>query len=227
MDKWVVPAWMRILPSKMWTISPPRAARRHPVHRVRGFTLIEILVVMFIIAVVSGIALLSLGVLGKDAGLQAEAEQLTQTITLLSERAGLEGCDYGLLIAPDGFWVMRLNPDSGLWELVDNDWRIKAHRYGAGTEASLALNGHPIPLVSLSADELKRMPRVGDSSKPTEAIASNARVLDDSEGRDERFNKAFDRTDHSWANHPPQIWILASGELTPFHWQLKLSLIHI
>ena len=97
--------------------------------RVEGFTLIEILVVMVIIALVSGIALLSLGVLGADAGLKSEADGLSQTIELLSERAGLEGADYGLYFTPNGYQILRFNPESGVWELLDNDWRLQSHRF--------------------------------------------------------------------------------------------------
>jgi len=226
----------------MWIIS--RAPMHHHAlrrrSRVEGFTLIEILVVMVIIALVSGIALLSLGVLGADAGLKSEADGLSQTIELLSERAGLEGADYGLYFTPNGYQILRFNPESGVWELLDNDWRLQSHRFDSTAQQSLQSSNLDLKLVPLSADELKRLPRVGQSSPasvavnpttdPTQAAstgstakssaAGSQSVVDDSEGRDERFNKAFDRDELRFLMVVPQIWILASGEISPFRWRL-------
>ncbi len=49
---------------------------RH-VRREAGFTLIEILVVVVIIAVMTTVAVLSVGVLGKDRGLDDEGDRFT------------------------------------------------------------------------------------------------------------------------------------------------------
>lgn len=233
----------------MWIISEPgvlrwgtdkpvsaSAAHTSASHR-RGFTLIEILVVLFIIGLISGIALLSLGVIGGDRGLAAETEVLANRIKLLSERAGLEGNDYGIYLEPSGYEVMRLNNRSGVWERVTNDSLLKAHPIDPTIQMRLTIEGRPVSLAQMPANDLKRVPTVNQSLQPmTDANSVNARVptgnantsesskvVDDSEGRDERFNKAFDR-DHlkqRWLNRPPHIVVTASGELTPFEWHIS------
>jgi general secretion pathway protein H len=218
----------------MSTLTPLNDGTTHKhARRQRGFTLIEILVVMFIIALVSGIALLSLGVIGSDSGLREEADTLANRIKLLSERAGLEAHDYGIFMTPSGYEVMRLNSQSGIWERMDDEPLLRPHRLATDLLVTLVVDGQTMKLSQPSADEAKKIPSVNQSVPPVTATAGNDQasqkdapanhaVVDDSEGRDERFNKAFEDSAFAsrWINRPPQIWILATGELTPFEWRL-------
>jgi len=61
--------------------------------RSRGFTLIEILVVVVIIAVMVSMVVLSVGVAGQDRELDAETEQFTRAAEVALEQAKLEGRD--------------------------------------------------------------------------------------------------------------------------------------
>ncbi|MGO9038995.1 MAG: prepilin-type N-terminal cleavage/methylation domain-containing protein, partial [Steroidobacteraceae bacterium] len=66
--------------------------------RSKGFTLVEILVVVVIMAVVISLAVLSIGVSGRDSQLDEESRRIEGLVDLLHERAVLEGRDFGLLI---------------------------------------------------------------------------------------------------------------------------------
>ena len=74
-----------------------------PGSRCRGFSLLELLVVVTIIAVFAGMAVLSLGTLGSDRRLQREAARLQSLIDVLAEEAVLESRDYGLLFSETGY----------------------------------------------------------------------------------------------------------------------------
>ena len=64
--------------------------------RSKGFTLVEILVVVVIMAVVISLAVLSIGVTGRDSQLDEESRRIEGLVDLLHERALLEGRDFGM-----------------------------------------------------------------------------------------------------------------------------------
>jgi prepilin-type N-terminal cleavage/methylation domain-containing protein len=68
--------------------------------RSKGFTLVEILVVVVIMAVVISLAVLSIGVTGRDAQLDEESRRIEGLVGLLHERALLEGRDFGCASNP-------------------------------------------------------------------------------------------------------------------------------
>ena len=68
-----------------------------------GFSLLELLVVVTIIVILSGIAMLSMGTLGSDRELEREARRLRALVDLLADEAVLENRDYGLLFSETGY----------------------------------------------------------------------------------------------------------------------------
>ena len=63
--------------------------------RSKGFTLIEILVVLVIMAIVISIAVLSINTTGRDTQLDEESRRIQGLVDILHERALLEGRDFG------------------------------------------------------------------------------------------------------------------------------------
>ena len=59
----------------------------------KGFTLVEILVVLVIMAVVIALAVLSISITGRDSQLDEESRRIRGLVDLLHERALLEGRD--------------------------------------------------------------------------------------------------------------------------------------
>lgn len=84
---------------------------------MRGFTLLEILVVVFIIAIIAGFAVLSIdGRAGADR-LQTEAERLQALMQIAAEDAVLFGVEIGLDLTTDGYRFLRLEADG--WTPID------------------------------------------------------------------------------------------------------------
>jgi type II secretion system protein H len=78
----------------------------------RGFTLIEVMVVMVIIAIM--VTVVSLSLKGDRAGeaLGEEAKRLSALINLAREEAVMRDTDIGLVLANDGYFFVQGNEDA-------------------------------------------------------------------------------------------------------------------
>lgn len=111
----------------------------------RGFTLIEVVVVLFIMATVAGFALLALGDAGRGDKLKAEATRLHDAMQLASEEAQMRGSAIGASIAPEDYrFSVRVDNH---WRPLDQDSILRTHRLAAGMRLSLE---KPAPAASQS-----------------------------------------------------------------------------
>jgi general secretion pathway protein H len=123
-------------------------------HRCRGFTLLELMIVIVLIGVLLGMVSFAAGVNPARQARQ-EADVLMQVIQQLRERAVLEGQEYGLRLSTDGYRAMRLEVRG--WESV-----TAFHRWPENVLLRLKRDGYslipgadegPPQLLMLSSDE--------------------------------------------------------------------------
>jgi general secretion pathway protein H len=112
----------------------------------RGFTLIEILVVVVIIAILAAVATLSVGVLGDDREMELETEHLADAIALLQEQAQLEGRDYGLRIESSGYEFLRFDGFEQHWVDVQGDPWLRPRELPPGLAFELEIEGRLVLL---------------------------------------------------------------------------------
>jgi type II secretion system protein H len=112
----------------------------------RGFTLIEIMVVVVIIGVLVIGAILSLGATGKDSALQQERDRLAALIAYGRERGAMLTLEYGIRCGEHGYRFAFYDNRLMQWSPETVDDTLHLRRLPAGLQMRLVIEGHPIVL---------------------------------------------------------------------------------
>lgn len=160
--------------------------------KVRGFTLLEILVVVVIIGILTALLLPNLNAGGRWRELQREASTLAARIRVAQDEAMLSGREIGIVFADNGYRFVAWDAQSSHFRALAEPglrWTLRELAEGISMAAS-ADNGDPI-LVLPEAD----------ASAP-DRVAADAQTA----SADTDVEPIYE----------PSVYVLSSGEVTPF-----------
>ena len=124
----------------------------------RGFSLIEILVVVVIVGLMAAIMTVAIGALGGDSEIDDELARVADVVAVSLETAELEGRDYGLRLEPAGYEVMVFDGRRG-WVSAGGDRWLERHEFPAGISVALEAEGRRVLLKTPDTPET-RLPQV-------------------------------------------------------------------
>lgn len=194
-------------PENSARLTAPRKRRAPPRARTcAGFTLLEILVVMVIIAVLAGLVSLSVGGRAVDDRMEAESRRLEQLFRIASDEAQAKGVELGFRHTPLGFEFVTPDSGSGRWRLLE-DGMFRPREVLAPFYLELRIDGRVVPPVPPAPQEATNEDEVDVEG------ASRRRTARQTE---EEMRKKSEATQ-------PQILILSTGEMTAFTLDLRLK----
>ena len=133
--------------------------------RSKGFTLVEILVVVVIMAVVISLAVLSIGTTGRDAQLDEETRRIEGLVSLLHERALLESRDFGLRVEPAAYEFVVYEPRRDRWMTLDQEHEFRHRDLPKGLSFQLELDSQIVVIKPIDRN------LASDAAPPSPQIA--------------------------------------------------------
>jgi general secretion pathway protein H len=179
-------------------------------HVHRGFTLLELLVVIVIIGIIAAMLTLSVGTATPDSSAVKEMERIANLVRLASEEAVLGGREYGITFYDKEYEFSILDPARRRWQPFTGEGPFNARKYPADAIAELYIEGRSVRLA------LEKPPPPADELKEAAAQQKDrSEIAGDQDGKAQDEDPEDTKEDQTEDPRRPQILILSSGEIMP------------
>lgn len=135
----------------------------------RGFTLVEVLVVVVIMGVLAGAVGLSGAARGDGYVLREEAERFAAVLRLLADEAVQDNREYGVHISMQGYEVRAYDARDGRWRGQPDG---SSRQLPQAMQLSLSVEGTPVALAEAGADARPPQIVLSSSGQSTPFIAT-------------------------------------------------------
>jgi general secretion pathway protein H len=167
----------------------------------RGFTLVEILVVVVIIGILVSVVGIAVGVLGRDREVQDQTERLWAVLSQAKEESELQGRNVGVIVDQSGYEFVQFDARKWTWKPIVDDDLFAARQLPPGLRITLWLDGREVVLKPHSE---RASARHDDDTKP------------EGEAPGPDFSKKLEDADMA-----PHIMLLASGDVNSFDLRIE------
>jgi general secretion pathway protein H len=111
-----------------------------------GFTLIEILVVVVIVATIASMTLLSIGIVGDDRDLDTERKRLASLLEVAQDEALMQGRELGVEFTTSAYRFVEFDPFTRQWSEIRGDDLFRQRSLPEGMEFELYIDDKRITL---------------------------------------------------------------------------------
>jgi general secretion pathway protein H len=150
----------------------------------RGFTLLELMIVVFVIGLVTAGVVISFSGGQRDEQLEREAERLDALFDYVREQAELQTRDYGFRISTRGYSFVVYDVLANQWRPAEEDDALRERPFPDGIETEVVVEGRKVVLESKKKDIEDFMPHVMIFSNGD--ISSFEVILQRDEGENQR-----------------------------------------
>ncbi|HUQ10250.1 MAG TPA: type II secretion system minor pseudopilin GspH [Steroidobacteraceae bacterium] len=133
-----------------------------------GFTLIEIMIVVFIIGLISAAAVITFGGESRDTELDREAERLDALLDYAREQAELQTRDFGFRTTTTTYQFVVFDPISNEWKVAVDDDALRERKLPEDLDPKLIVEGRPVVLDN-------KWPKI-DDHKPQVMVFANGDI---------------------------------------------------
>jgi len=131
---------------------------------MKGFTLIEILVVLFIVSLLTGLVVANLPAFVSQADFEEEADRLKFVFEYGLETAQVDAVEIGVELATDSYGFVIFDESSQTWMPADAP-QLKHHTLPEGLILALTTEGEPLRLIE-PTEETQASNDTGISNAP-------------------------------------------------------------
>ncbi len=117
-----------------------------PRRRARGFTLIEMMVVLLIIGIMITGAILTLGSASRDSQLEQERDRLAALMNYTHDRGAMLALEFGVRCGAHGYRFTYFDQRTQRWQPEITDDSLRVRNLPAGLEVHLSVEGRDIVL---------------------------------------------------------------------------------